>query len=201
MAGTAVTAWVKLVGAVVVLVLVGTAVVWLRGDAQDVESGPRPLGADGSVVEQFPVGERETPGGFTGRLLDGESFDSDSLRGRVAVFNVWGSWCGPCRAEASDLARVAREFSTEVAFVGINVRDNVGAAQAFEREYEVPYPSIQPDDSGEALLAFGGILASAAVPSTVVLDVEGRVAARAIGPVTYRTLRGLVEDAGAAPDR
>lgn len=79
-------------------------------------------------------------------------------------------------------------------FLGINVRDNPASAQAFERAFEIPYPSIHPDDAGSAILAFNGALTAAAVPSTVVLDEQGRVAARVIGPVDASTLRGLVLD-------
>ena len=80
-------------------------------------------------------------------------------------------------------------------FLGINVRDNPASAQAFERACEIPYPSVHPDDAGTAILAFDGALTAAAVPSTVVLDEQGRVAARVVGPVDAATLRGLVLDA------
>ncbi len=98
----------------------------------------------------------------------------------------------PCATEAPALAEVANEFALQVIFVGINVRDNEAAARAFEREYDVPYESIVASDSATAMLAFQGAMATSAVPTTLVLDRRGRVAARAIGPVTAPTLRALL---------
>lgn len=148
---------------------------------------------DGKIIEEFAPGERTSMEHFEATLLQGGSFDSRELLGQVSVYNVWGSWCGPCRIEAPDLARVARETKQDVTFVGINVRDNPSAALAFEKTFEVPYDSVSSADSADALLAFQGALASAGVPSTVVVDREGRIAARAVGPVTYPTLRALVD--------
>jgi thiol-disulfide isomerase/thioredoxin len=180
----------------VAFVLLTAAVVLIGGWALIARDSPPASSSRassvGKVIEEFAPGERTSITRFQGTLLDGDPFDSDELLGRVSVFNVWGSWCGPCRTEAPDLVRVADESGDEVAFVGINVRDNPDAARAFERQFEVPYPSVAAEDSSQALLAFGGALASAAVPSTVVLDRDGRIAARVIGPVTYSTLSALV---------
>jgi thiol-disulfide isomerase/thioredoxin len=155
-------------------------------------------GGGGDLIQQFEVGDREDVDAFSGRLLGGGTFDSADLEGRVTVVNVWGSWCAPCREEAPVLAQVARESQDEgVRFLGINVRDNPDAALAFERTYDVPYPSIVPEDSPQALLAFRGTLAAAAVPTTVVVDDTGAVAARVVGTVSLPTLRGLLEDVAA----
>ncbi|MGI8901286.1 MAG: TlpA family protein disulfide reductase, partial [Nocardioides sp.] len=81
-----------------------------------------------------------------------------------------------------------------VRFVGINVRDNDASARAFERRYQITYPSIVTADSGKALLAFGSKLPPNAVPSTMVVDQQGRLAARVIGKTTYGTLTSLIED-------
>ena len=161
-------------------------------DSAPGTSGARTSSA-GGIIEEFDPGERESITRFEATLLDGDAFDSDELLGQVAVYNVWGSWCGPCRTEAPELRRVAGETRADVAFIGINVRDNPDAARAFERQFSIPYPSVTTEDSADALLAFGSALASAAVPSTVVLDRDGRIAARAVGPVDYGTLSALVE--------
>ncbi len=118
--------------------------------------------------------------------------------GKVVVVNVWGSWCPPCRAEAPMLAAAARDLSgDDVVFLGINSRDPEKAGpQAFVRRFEVPYDSIY-DPDGRTLLAFRGTLPANAIPSTVVIDRQGRVAASVIGSVTRTTLYDLVEDAGA----
>jgi thiol-disulfide isomerase/thioredoxin len=167
-------------------------VAWLVTQRDTEASGQQTLGGD--VVEQFSAGDRKPLDDFEARLLNGDTFSTRELAGRVAVYNVWGSWCAPCRAEAPDLIRVANEYRDDVTFVGINVRDNPGAARAFERSFGVPYESIQTDDSSVALLAFGGALASAAVPSTVVVDRDGRIAARVVGQVNYGTLKSLVAE-------
>jgi thiol-disulfide isomerase/thioredoxin len=147
------------------------------------------------VIEQVPVVEREILPPITGELLQGGSYDSRELRGMVVVYNVWGSWCAPCREEAPALRKIAKETRLDgVRFIGINVRDNDASALAFERRYEIPYPSIRTGDSQEALLAFGPKLPPSAVPSTMIVDREGRLAARVIGKTTYGTLSALVED-------
>jgi thiol-disulfide isomerase/thioredoxin len=153
------------------------------------------------VIEQVPIAEREVLPPITGALLQGGSFDSRQLRGMVVVYNVWGSWCAPCREEAPALRRVAEQTRPDgVRFIGINVRDNDASALAFERRYEIPYPSIRTGDSQEALLAFGPKLPPSAVPSTMVVDRDGRLAARVIGKTTYGTLSALVEDVLAEGD-
>lgn len=147
------------------------------------------------VIEQIPADERAELPPITGRLLDGDSYDSREHRGEVMVYNVWGSWCVPCREEAPILRRVSDETRDRgVRFVGINVRDNDASARAFERRYQITYPSIVTADSGKALLAFGSKLPPNAVPSTTVVDQQGRLAARVIGETTYGTLTSLIED-------
>ena len=128
-------------------------------------------------------------------MLDGSMLSDTDLRGTVTVLNVWGSWCGPCRAEAPELVRAAERLGPRAQFFGINVRDSPDAARAFERAFDIPYASVRPDDSAAALLAFRGVLTAVAVPSTVVVDANGDVAARVVGQVDASTLIGLVEDA------
>lgn len=149
----------------------------------------------GELVQQYELGERPAVASFEATLLDGSTLSSSSLRGTVTVMNVWGSWCGPCRAEAPDLVDAAQRLGDRAQFYGINVRDSPDAARAFERGFEIPYPSIHPDDSARTILAFGGVLTAAAVPSTVVIDADGAVAARVVGQVDASTLIALVEDA------
>lgn len=164
----------------------------------------RPAEIDGGIttdasgegtIQRYDLGDRDEVGEFSGLLLDGGSFVSTELAGEVSVVNVWGSWCGPCRLEAPALREVAKAFADEgVVFLGLNVRDNDAAALAFEKSFEIPYPSLRSKDSPEASLAFAGQLSTTAVPMTVVLDREGRIAARVVGQVSEPTLRGLVED-------
>jgi thiol-disulfide isomerase/thioredoxin len=111
----------------------------------------------------------------------------------VAV--VWGSWCAPCRAEAPDVVAAARELDDRAQFVGINIRDaSAEQARSFVRTFDVPYPSYFSPD-GEAMLAFSGTLTPNSIPSFVVLDADGRVAASIIGELPSRTtLVDVVED-------
>lgn len=152
------------------------------------------LAAGGGVLETFPIGDRETLGPVEGDLLSGESFTSTELSGDVVVYNIWGSWCAPCREEAPILRQVASEYrDSGASFVGINVRDNEAAARAFERTYDIEYPSISTEDSAGALRTVSAVVPPSAVPSTVVVDRQGRVAARMVGAVTYSELEGVVE--------
>lgn len=152
-----------------------------------------------SVREEYSPGERKTVDEFGGELLDGEPFASTELKGQVVLFTAWGSWCVPCREEAPALARLAQD-DAGVTVVGINVRDGDAAARAFERRHAVPYPSLRSADADEALLALGSSRAESAIPTSVVVDRSGRVAARVLGPATYVVLRELVDAVLEEPD-
>jgi len=154
----------------------------------------------GGVVTVVDADEREPAPPFSGRTLDGGQFDLAEQAGSVVVLNVWGSWCAPCRAEAPAFAAVAEETTDDgVVFVGVNTRDTETAAKAFEAEFAVPYPSVV-DSDGRRLLAFRDTLPPAAIPSTLVVDRDGDMAARVVGPITETSLRDLVttiaEEAG-----
>ena len=100
---------------------------------------------------------------------------------------VWGSWCTPCRAEAPDVVAAAVELGDEAQVIGIDIRDpSVEQAKSFVRRFDVPYPSFFSPD-GKALLAFRGTLTPNSIPSFVVLDGEGRVAASIIGQLPSTT--------------
>jgi thiol-disulfide isomerase/thioredoxin len=152
------------------------------------------ISGDGSVTV-MPADKRGAPASFRGKTLDGEApFDVADHRGDVVVVNFWASWCPPCIREAPGLQRVWADYQSKgVQFVGVDVGDNRAAAQAHERRFDVTYPSIE-DSSGRVLLAFRGTLTPSSRPSTLVLDREGRVAARVLGRVDATTLRDLVND-------
>lgn len=140
------------------------------------------IAGDGIVTEVAPD-QRQTPGDFAGALADGGQFDSSELDG-VALVNFWYAACPPCRVEAPVLAELHAEFGDRVDFIGINTRDGAAQATAFEEQFGIEYPSVLDDETAAAQLAFTGIVAPNAVPSTLVLDAEGRVAARVSGAVT-----------------
>jgi thiol-disulfide isomerase/thioredoxin len=163
-------------------------------------SQERPVTLDDTKpgVDLYPTGERLDAPTLAGPTLDGKQLALSDLAGNIVVINVWGSWCAPCRAETPDLVRLANEYaSRDVRFVGINTRDNPAAAKAFVRNFNVPYPSIE-DAEGLLLLNFRDTIPTTVLPTTVVIDRQGRIAARVIGPVTYNTLKGLLDDELAA---
>lgn len=182
------------------IVLVTALVAWFVVRTQPVDQANDPNGPTGvsDLVQQYPAGDRPPVAAFDVTLLDGSTLSDTDLLGTVTVLNVWGSWCGPCRAEAPELVEASERLGKRARFYGINVRDSADAARAFERAFDIPYPSVRADDSGTTILAFQGVLTAAAVPSTVVVDADGAVAARVIGQVDAATLVGLVEDATVA---
>jgi thiol-disulfide isomerase/thioredoxin len=151
------------------------------------------ISGDGTVT-QVAAADRKAPVSFAGTTLDGDRWDLRDHRGEVVVVNVWGSWCAPCIAEAPALEAVHEQTKADgVVFVGINTKDNAASARAHERRFSISYPSID-DDGGRVLLALRGSLPPSAIPSTLVLDRRGRVAARVLGRADRTTLRELVAD-------
>lgn len=150
----------------------GTDAVARGGEFQFVSPGGQ------TKIFYDPPGSRGTVGGFSGEsLLDpGRTLTLDGYSGKVVVLNLWGSWCGPCRAEADDLQRVAEATAGDgVVLLGVNVRDNRDAAADFMRDRALTWQSIY-DPPGRSLLALHGYPRNV-VPSTVVLDHQHRVAA------------------------
>jgi thiol-disulfide isomerase/thioredoxin len=141
--------------------------------------------ASGSSV--LPLNRRTTTPPLSGDILGGGHIALTQLRGRIVVLNAWGSWCAPCRAEAPTLEAVYGQTRAKgVSFLGINVRDNSAAARAFQRTFGITYPSI-PDTDGQIIASFRQLPPNA-IPTTLVLDRRGRVAARFIGGVTQAEL-------------
>jgi thiol-disulfide isomerase/thioredoxin len=151
------------------------------------------VAGDGTVQAVAPQ-DRDTVITLEGTTLEDEAWSSSDHVGEVVVVNVWGSWCGPCIQETPDLEEVAtgfRDAGEPVQFIGVNSRDSVPSALAFQDRYEVSYPSLQ-DDGGRTRAQLQGL--AVATPTTMVLDGQGRLAARVSGQVEASTLRGLVED-------
>lgn len=152
-------------------------------------------GGDGTVTI-IPDGDRRPAPVLAGETLDGAQISTADFAGRPVVVNVWGSWCAPCRAEAPELVAAHAELGEDVAFLGVNTRDlDAAPALAFERAFGITYPSIF-DPDGQLLLGFAQ-LPPKAIPSTVVIDADGDVAARVLGAVDASTLRGILADVGA----
>lgn len=140
----------------------------------------------------FSPGSRSPEPGITASTLTGQRFSLAGERGSVVVLNFWGSWCSPCRAEAPRLAALARYFSHDpVRFLGDDVHDYATAAKAFEHTFGVSYPSLN-DPGSQVALAFHSTLPPTAIPSTLVIDRAGKIAARVIGEVSYNGLKALI---------
>jgi peroxiredoxin len=149
-------------------------------------------GKDG--IATVKKGERAAAPDLSGPTIDGKQLDVADYKGKVVVINVWGSWCPPCRAEASNFVKVAQETADKgVQFVGINTRDtSTQPARAFEKQYGVPYPSLY-DPTGKLMLRFKqGTLNPQAIPSTLVIDRDGKIAARTLQALSEDKLRAML---------
>ncbi len=154
------------------------------------------ISADGAVVEIAPQ-DRGEPVEFEGVTESGVAFSSADIAGDVTVVNFWYAACGPCRVEAKDLEAVWQEYQGEdVSFIGVNTYDQPETALAFAEQYGVTYPSLIDVDRGDAKLAFAKAAPIQATPTTLVLDRQGRVAARIVGQLDGKSiLSTLIKDA------
>lgn len=178
-------------GALVVAGLAGCG-----GDAGSGGGDSRYISGNGAITV-VPPEDRGAPIALQGTTLDGEPLNIASYRGNPVVVNVWGSWCPPCRAEAPALKEAHDRLKADgVQFVGINNLDaDPESAKAFERTFQVEFPSLV-DDDGRLLLSLRGAVPPKAVPTTLVLDAQGRIAARVNGALpSATTLVDLVRDA------
>lgn len=149
-------------------------------------SGSRGYVAGNGVVTFMKIQDRKAAPKIEGATLAGGFYRLPPKR--VAVINVWASWCAPCRAEAPTLVALSKTFPG-VSFVGVLTRDNLASARAFVRRYAIPYPTLI-DDS--ILMGFHNSLTANAIPTTVVIDKKGKVAARISGELTVASLTDLI---------
>lgn len=151
------------------------------------------ISGDGTVLV-IPSDARADGPGWGGDTVDGESVDSADLDG-VVVLNFWYAGCPPCRVEAPDLQAVHDEYADRVLFLGVNIRDSAPTAAAFEQEFGVTYDSILDVTTKDVMSAFAGDVPPSAVPTTLVLDAQGRVAARISGLLpSQTTLADILDD-------
>lgn len=155
------------------------------------------IAGDGSVTE-IVLENRGEPITFTGTTETGETVSSADYLGNVLVVNFWYAGCAPCRAEAPDLEQVYTETAPQgVNFLGVNVRDQAATAISFNERFGITFPSIM-DQDGKAQLAFSSQVPPNAVPTTLILDAQGRVAARILGQIKDASiLSTLIRDVAA----
>ena len=153
--------------------------------ASNALMAPKPLAAKASG--------RPAPDFTLPQVLDtqglGPSVSLSSLKGQWVYLDFWASWCAPCRAEAP----VLQEFSInypQVQFAGILTRDNLSSARAFYETFNLTFPTFI-DDS--LLIGFGGSLIPNAIPTTLIIDQDGKVAVRISGEVTVAGLKKMLD--------
>ncbi|WP_423748031.1 TlpA family protein disulfide reductase [Frankia canadensis] len=172
--------WRRLTGAALAVTLAGVlAACSTSGNTASATGGDGYGFVQQRAGQDFvPADRRHAAPELSGKNLDGAPLSVTSFRGKVVVVNFWASWCAPCRAETPGLATLAKQ-NPSVAFLGVNEKDSPASAKAFARDFGTPYPSII-DKLGT--LAAGWPVAPG-LPSTFVLDPDGRIAARFTGGV------------------
>jgi thiol-disulfide isomerase/thioredoxin len=162
------------------------------GQSGQPQAGDTRFVAGDGKMQVFETADRKIAPAVEGPTLDDGTASLAAHKGKVIVINFWASWCGPCRAEAPVLKEVAAKTKgTGVEFIGVDFKDRKADALAFERVEGTGYPSIF-DQPGKVALAFQGTVPPAAIPSTLIIDEQGRIAARALGAVSYTDLLNAV---------
>ena len=152
------------------------------------------VAGDGSVTE-FAASERKSGIQIQGTLFDGAAVTPKDFQGKVTVLNFWFAACAPCRVEAPSLEALHQEFKSKgVQFFGVNLRDEKATADAFDKTFGLTYPSFD-DKDGSVLLSVSGLVPPGAVPTTLVMDKQGRVASRVLGEIEKGTLKALIQSA------
>jgi len=164
-------------------------------------TGDNYTSSDGSITE-LAVNSRDDAISFeSSNTSDGSTIRSSDYLGSVLIVNFWFAACPPCRFEAPDLAELADQYADRgVQFLGINVYDDVAVANSFERDFGIGYPSILDVETGAARLAFAGQLPPNGVPTTIIVDRQGRVASRLSGAILDRAVfEEMIESVLAEP--
>ena len=144
------------------------------------------VSGDGAYLE-LPPEQRDGPVQFEGTDEFGDEVTSEQFADTVTVVNFWYAGCPPCRLEAPDLAAVANDYG-DVAFLGVNTLDGADVALRFAEDNDIPYRSVLDASTASVQLAFAGTVAPNAVPTTLILDREGRVAGRISGLIADRSI-------------
>jgi peroxiredoxin len=167
------------------------AVVLVAGWASGGNSGVTEVAGSASAV-LYGAGHRPLAPDFTAATLTGSRLRFSSYRGQVVVLNFWGSWCVPCREEASTLSLLAAQYRPSgVSFLGVDVRDTTASAQAFARGFDITYPSVS-DPSSVITLDFTAVVPIVGTPTTLVIDRTGHIAGAVFGPATYQELTAIL---------
>jgi cytochrome c biogenesis protein CcmG, thiol:disulfide interchange protein DsbE len=164
----------RLIVLVPLLVFLGLAALFMlrlgAGDPSRIPSALIGLPAPATSLPPLAGLERD------GQPVPG--LDGDSFKGSVTLLNVWASWCVPCRDEAPLLMDIATDRRIRV--VGINYKDQADNARRFLTRYGNPFVANGVDANGRAAIEWGVY----GVPETFIIDRDGRIAFKLIGPIT-----------------
>jgi len=157
--------------------------------AQDYLDGGNSNYITGQDILEVPAAQRGDPIVFEGETDEGTTLTRSDFDGDVVVVNFWYAGCAPCRAEAPDLEALAQQYDGNGAsFVGVNIYDGPETSLAFARKFGISYPSLLDARTGTIRLAFAGDIPPQAVPTTFILDKQGRIAARILGQLQERSI-------------
>ncbi len=166
-------------------------VVLVTGWAGSGNSGVTTIDGNANAV-LYATGHRPLAPEFTATTLTGSKLSFSSYRGKVVVLNFWGSWCVPCREEASTLSMAAAQYQPSgVSFLGVDVRDTTASAEAFANRFHITYPSVS-DASSAITLDFTAVVPIAGTPTTLVIDRTGHIAGAVFGATTYPELTAIL---------
>jgi peroxiredoxin len=140
------------------------------------------------VYKEIAVADRKPAATYTSVLDTGAKLTSAQLLGTVHVLNFWYASCGPCRVEAPTMQKAFAHYTGSVPFYGVDVYDQAATALTFESTHKVKYPSMIDTNTAAVQYAYSAYVSPDAVPTTLVIDKHGRVAARVTGEVESSTI-------------
>ncbi len=189
----------RVVAALIGAALAGGALSSLAACSTGADAVDQTAGGDFRFVagtdtgKAIPVAARKAAPDFAGRTLDGKPVSLRDFRGKILVLNFWGSWCAPCRVEAPDIETVYKEDAARgLRVLGVDVKEaDKQFATSFIRNKALTYPSVW-DPDGRVALAFRNYPPNS-IPSTIIIDRTGKVAAVHLGPLLASDLRTIVD--------
>ncbi len=140
-------------------------------------------------IPSAQIGKKAHP--FTITTFKGKTLSLEDLKGRPVIVNFWASWCVSCRAEAHVIESAHNKYTPKGAvFIGIAINDTRKASLAFIAKYGKTYNLAPDDELGTISLDYG----VTAVPETFLIDKQGLIVHKVLGPVDRKTLEGFLNE-------